>query len=371
MSTRSDISWGEPEEATAEQYELSVGVADAMLQPVADADGARRGVYLAWERLCALGADVLHSLGGGKLHVSHESGRWQVRVQARDALPVSLAALQQLVPALPPITAVLGLSLEGQPVVLDLQQSDVSHVLVCGGENAGKTTLLQSMVLSLAQTNRQARMQLLIIDHAPDDDIRESSVWEPFQQLPHLLSPILRQVVETADALAFLVEEMDYRLRQRVETPAIVVVIDRLVSLLEDGGQPMLDPLVRLAQRGADAGIHLLTATRHPDANVLDNLLRANLNLRIVGQVADARVARAATGLPDSQAEYLLGAGDFLAVAGEDVVQFQAAACAPRDLPHYLRRVRHRRDPVLLAQPLNIRPYLAGADEENGDWLQT
>ena len=361
---RSPSNWKEPppEEELA-HYAWAMDVAGASLEPVAregqplTAQDVARQVKLSWQQLWALGRQALHSFRGADATAAEPAPQWPWPAAAED-FPVALLELLRYVPELPPATAVLGLTPEGQPVLLDLQQGDVTHVLICGQENAGKTMLLQTILLSLALTNRQARLQLLVIDHAPADLPLETSAWDAFNDLPHMLAPVMRQVADSAETLAYLAQEMEYRLRQKVKTPVIVVAVDRLVSLLEDGGQPVLDPLIRLAQRGADAGIHLLAATRRASAESLHNLLRANLTLRLVGQVEDARQAQAASAIAGSQAEYLLGGGDFLAIVGSEPTPFQAAAFGPQDMENCLQRLPQPPTARLTAHPLSTRPHL-------------
>ncbi len=366
---RAQTNWKEPPvEDELAQYEWAMDVAGMSLEPVDSETRPVTGhdvvaqVKQGWQQLWTFGQEVLHSLGVADT-MTGAPERKRSWPETTEDYPVALLELLEYVPELPPATAVLGLTLEGQPVLLDLQQGDVTHVLVCGRENAGKTMLLQTMMLSLALTNRQARLQLVVIDHIPGDLLPEAdasggSTWENFNYLPHMLAPVMHQVTEAADALSFLVQEMEYRLRQKINTPVIVLAVDRLVSLLEDGGQPVLDPLIRLAQRGADAGIHLLAATRRASAESLHNLLRANLTLRLVGQVDDARQAQAAAGIADSQAEYLLGTGDFLAIVGDEPTPFQAAAFGRQDMDNCLQRLQQQPTVRIMAYPLSTRPRL-------------
>ena len=113
------------------------------------------------------------------------------------------------------------------------------------------------------------------------------------------------------------------------------------------------------SQRGADAGIHLLAATRRADDTSLHNLLRANLTLRLVGRVDDARQAQVATGVAGSQAEYLLGAGDFLAIVGDEPTPFQAAAFGPQDMENCLQLLHRQPTARIMAHPVSMRPHLS------------
>jgi S-DNA-T family DNA segregation ATPase FtsK/SpoIIIE len=119
---------------------------------------------------------------------------------------------------------------------------------------------------------------------------------------------------------------MEWRDRRRESAPRVVVLLDELAELVLEGGEGIEAPLVRLAQRGREAGIHLVAATQRPSAAVLSGLLRANFPLRLVGRVTSATDARVAAGRGGTEAHLLEGRGDFLAVgSGAEVIRFQAA----------------------------------------------
>jgi len=93
-----------------------------------------------------------------------------------------------------------------------------------------------------------------------------------------------------------------------------------------DGGSAITDALTRLAQRGREAGIHLVAATQHPSAAILGSVMRANFPLRLVGRVTSAQDARVASGRAGTDAHLLHGRGDFLAISGGDrPIRFQVA----------------------------------------------
>ena len=153
------------------------------------------------------------------------------------------------------------------------------------------------------------------------------------------------------------------RRQQGVKLPTIVLLIDKAAHLLEAGEESVAQPLQVLLRQGAEAGIHCVLSTRRSDTAVITNQLRANLPVRLVGQVPDAIAAQAATGLLDTQAEYLLGQGDFLAVVGGESTHFQAAYLGDYDLHLCLDDLHRNRPLALLAQPLPIRPSLPTDDE--------
>jgi DNA segregation ATPase FtsK/SpoIIIE-like protein len=120
--------------------------------------------------------------------------------------------------------------------------------------------------------------------------------------------------------------------------------------LLETGDSLTRDAVMALVQRGSDVGVHLVMSTQRPQTAVLDNLFKAHISVQIVGRLADSEQARIVTGLQSSQAEYLLGQGDFLAIAGQYMTHFQAAYIGDYDLHLTLQELHRKRVPTLLAQ---------------------
>jgi S-DNA-T family DNA segregation ATPase FtsK/SpoIIIE len=257
----------------------------------------------------------------------------------------------------------MGWSDDDRPVVVDLLKPEATHLLVAGSEGAGKTVLLRTMALSLAMNNKPSRLQLVVIDG--DAAANPSKAYElaPLNYLPHTLTPVVDDVAQAKEILTFLVREAEYRQDQAVTTPAIVVFLDGAAHLLSQKDVAIVEAVRQLVQSGAKAGIHLILSTNEPTASYLDNLFKASFPARITGKVADSAAARAATGQTDSQAEFLLGEGDFIAFAAGGVSHFQAAFIGGSDLLQTLETLHHRRLPVLLAQTTSIRPTLPPAEE--------
>jgi S-DNA-T family DNA segregation ATPase FtsK/SpoIIIE len=114
--------------------------------------------------------------------------------------------------------------------------------------------------------------------------------------------------------------------------PRIVVFIDELADLVMAGGREIEKPLARLAQRGREAGIHLVACTQRPSASVIGGLIKSNFPVRIVGSVASAEDAKVASGLPRTGAERLMGQGDFLVVARGEQFRIQGAYASPSEI---------------------------------------
>ena len=146
---------------------------------------------------------------------------------------------------------------------------------------------------------------------------------------------------------------MEYRQHQGGKTPALVVAIDEVEPLLREGRGPIVAPLMRLLQQGAPAGIHVILSTDSPASPSLDNVLKASLPLRLVGRVANADEARAAAGVTESQAEYLQGYGDFIAILGDTMTPFQAAYIGDAACQRTIQRLKQKDKGSLLAYPID------------------
>jgi S-DNA-T family DNA segregation ATPase FtsK/SpoIIIE len=141
----------------------------------------------------------------------------------------------------------------------------------------------------------------------------------------HLLLGVAGTPEESLAALARVVEVMEKRPLSRDPSPRIVVYVDEMADLCQVGGARVVELLTRIAQRGREAGIHLIGCTQKPSSKAIGSLLKANLPLRLVGRVVSAEDARVASGMAGTGAEKLLGSGDFIAVAMGKVIRFQAA----------------------------------------------
>jgi S-DNA-T family DNA segregation ATPase FtsK/SpoIIIE len=225
---------------------------------------------------------------------------------------------------------------DGAPLLIRLPSPDVAHVLVSGTTGSGKTVLCQTMILSLAMTHRRSQLQFVLVDP-------KWRAFAPFASLPHLMWPVIGDPLEAVHALNELVRIMEMRgmndatgvtpaLRPVASVPRIVVVLDELADLMQVGGRALGAPLTRLAQRGREAGIHVIACTQKPSSQVMGALVRANFPVRLVGKVVSPEDARVAAGIGGTGAEKLAGHGDFLAVASGQVLRFQAAYVGPAEM---------------------------------------
>lgn len=350
-------------ESVFERHQVPSRVAGGQVGPGWIRFDLQTSLAAAMERIQQIKADLTRVLAATSIAVTPQKDRLQIEVAQPAPEAVNLLDLLAVIPPLPPITAVLGWSDDDRPVVVDLLKPEAAHLLVAGNEGAGKTVLLRTMALSLAMNNKPSRLQLVVIDGDAAANPAKAYELAPLNYLPHLLVPVVDDVVTAKDTLAFLVRESQYRQEQMVTTPAIVVLLDGGASLLAQKDPELLQAVRQLVQNGAKAGIHLILSTNDPVASYFDNLFKASFPARIVGKVADSAAARSASGQVDSQAEFLLGEGDFMAIAGGATSHFQAAFIGGTDLHQALETLHHRRLPVLLAQTTSIRPTLQPTEE--------
>lgn len=303
------------------------------------------------EQLRQLRDRLVAALRVPSVHLTREEGRLRVELVQATPPPVDLLTLLDSTESPPPLTAVLGIDDEGYPIWLDFNADEVTHVFIAGSSGAGKSILLQSCLLSLALHTRQAQLQLVVIDPAGRSG-QSGAHLRALDYVPHLMMPVVPNGAAALEALRFIADEVDYRLQHGWRWPRIVIAIDNLDDLVETQRESLHEALGYLLQHGARAGVHLILSARQPRALGFDRLLKSYLTVRLVGQVHDTVTARAASGVRDSQAESLAGAGDFVLLYDEARYYFQAAYVGDYDLRFSLQRLQRPTAPRLLAQSL-------------------
>ncbi|MBI3763298.1 MAG: DNA translocase FtsK [Chloroflexi bacterium] len=279
-----------------------------------------------------LGEELALALGAPDVRVMREGATLAVDMPRPDAGSVRLIPLLRGFRDVPPLTACLGLAVDERPLLIRLPSPDVTHVLVAGMTGSGKTELMRTIALSLALTNRQSALQIALIDP-------KGRGLAPLAGLPHLVAP-LADLNSAAILLRRLAQEMERRDAEGIASPRIVILVDEALDLLMVGGKEVESLLTRIAQRGREAGLHLVVGAQKPSAAAIGGLLKANFPVRLVGKVASADDARVAAGLGSTGAEKLTGRGDFIAVASGQVTRFQAAYVSSDEWRAALARVR-------------------------------
>lgn len=241
-----------------------------------------------------------------------------------------------------PLTLALGKDISGKPVAVDLAR--MPHLLVAGTTGSGKSVGINAMLLSILYKATPEAVRLILID----PKMLELAVYD---NIPHLLTPVVTDMKDAANALRWCVAEMDRRYQlmasigvrnlsgynQKVtqaqtagkplldpfwrpqvseepeyltELPFIVVVVDEFADMIMVVGKKVEELIARIAQKARAAGIHLILATQRPSVDVITGLIKANIPTRIAFQVSSRIDSR--TILDQSGAEQLLGHGDML-----------------------------------------------------------
>jgi DNA segregation ATPase FtsK/SpoIIIE, S-DNA-T family len=286
-------------------------------------------------KVSSLAEELAFSLGVRTARVYREGGVLHVEVPRESPRAVGLAEMCGSLPTVPPFCGVLGIDESGAPLLVRLDSPDVAHLLLAGTTGSGKTVLLRTLLTSLAMHNHPGMLQLALIDP-------KGRGFGPLGALPHVWrnAGVVQEPDAAADLLKALVGEMERRDRLNRNLPRIVVAIDELADLLQVGGKTVGEALQRLTQRGREAGLHVVAATQRPAATLVGGLVKANFPVRLVGSVVSSEDAKVASGIGGSNAERLLGRGDFLLIAKGQVIRFQAAYADARELAGLVARVR-------------------------------
>jgi S-DNA-T family DNA segregation ATPase FtsK/SpoIIIE len=244
-----------------------------------------------------------------------------------------------------PLTVALGKDIGGEPVLVNL--AEMPHVLIAGSTGAGKSVCLNVLVTSLLMRNAPDEVRLILIDPKRVELTH-------YENVPHLITPVVTHPKRASEALAWAVREMELRLetlaiagvrniaaynkaakegtlpplpseslddegrpdgeRQRPTLPYIVVVIDELSDLMMVAPRDVEDAICRIAQMARAVGIHLVVATQRPSVDVVTGLIKANIPSRIAFMVASAQDSRVI--LDAGGADKLVGHGDMLYLPG-------------------------------------------------------
>lgn len=298
-----------------------------------------------------------------------------------------------------PLTFAVGKDISGHAVVGNLAK--MPHLLIAGTTGSGKSVMTNTLISSLLYRNAPSDLKLIIVDPKQVEMAQ-------YEDIPHLLTPIITQTEKALSAMRWAVNEMEKRYtlmaeekvknivdynakmekkaaeeaksaekpteevekggeevvekveqHQSEKMPYIVVLIDEMADLMMTAGKDLEMPIVRIAQKGRAAGIHLVLATQRPEVKVITGLIKANIPGRIafaVGSQIDSRVMLDMTG-----AEKLLGKGDMLMLTTEMMGKprrIQGAWASDDDITKLTAFLREQRGPDynadVVAQPVQI-----------------
>jgi len=277
-----------------------------------------------------------------------------------------------------PLTVAMGLDISGKPVVTDLQK--MPHGLIAGATGSGKSVCINSVLVSLLYKAAPQDLKLLLIDPKMVE-------LAPYNQIPHLVSPVITDVKMATAALKWAVEEMERRYelfahesvrdihrynemavrtrRFSEKLPYIVIVIDELADLMMTSPGDVEDAICRIAQKARACGIHLILATQRPSVDVITGLIKANIPTRIAFSVSSQVDSR--TIIDMSGAEKLLGKGDmlFLENGTSKPVRLQGTFVSDREIDDVVSSVRETAEPEYLFQPEELLRQTETGEEED------
>lgn len=231
------------------------------------------------------------------------------------------------------LSALFGVDTLNRPLVVNIQS--LPHALIGGTTGGGKSVLLNSIAVSLLFKHTPETMQFIIIDPKQVE-------FSGFAGLPHLLRPVVTDPYLAIDTLASVCDMIDQRYKRmaahRVKNaaemglPSVVVMIDELADLIILGKKPVETAIVRIAQLGRAAGVHLIVATQQPTVNVVTGLIKANIPCRIA--LKTATVSNSMVILDGKGAEKLTGKGDALLKLPDRTtpIRFQAPLIESADI---------------------------------------
>lgn len=277
-----------------------------------------------------------------------------------------------------PLTAVLGLDISGKPIVTDLRK--MPHGLIAGATGSGKSVCINSILVSLLYKANPHEVKLLLIDPKMVE-------LAPYNQIPHLVSPVITDVKAATAALKWAVDEMERRYElfahagvreitrfnevaekeknYSVKLPYIVIVIDELADLMMMSPADVEEAICRIAQKARACGIHLIIATQRPSVDVITGLIKANVPTRIAFSVSSQIDSR--TIIDISGAERLLGRGDmlFLENGSSKPVRLQGTYVSDEEIDAIVAHVRREQSPQYLFEQEELLKKSIVTEEED------
>ena len=318
---------------TLENFGIMVEMGEVAIGPTVTQYTLRPAEGVKLSRIVGLNNDLSLALAAHPLRIEAPiPGKSLVGIEVPNR-SISLVGLRSLIEnksfqdAPTPLMISLGRDVAGAPVYADIAR--MPHLLVSGSTGSGKSVNIHTLVASLLYRNGPDTLRFIFVDPKRV----ELSV---YNDIPHLLTPVITDAKKTIQALRWAAKEMDRRYdllsvshardimsfnahiskgSEQEPLPYIVIIIDELADLMSVYPREMEASIVRLAQMARAVGIHLVVATQRPSVEVITGLIKANITSRIAFQVASQIDSR--TILDGAGAEKLLGNGDMLFLAGD------------------------------------------------------
>lgn len=371
-------------ETTLEHFNVNAHVVNAMQGPSVTRFEVQPDMGVKVSKIKSLTDDI-------KLNMAAKDIRMEAPIPGKNAIGIEVpnavskqVGLQEILETKDfqenssPLSVALGLNISGKPIVTDLQK--MPHGLIAGATGSGKSVCINTILLSLLYKANHKQVKFLLIDPKMVE-------LAPYNDLPHLVSPVITDTKAATAALKWAVNEMEERYMKFVgegvrdigrynekltkqgryadRLPYLVIVIDELADLMMVSPQDVEDAICRIAQKARAAGIHLLLATQRPSVDVITGLIKANIPTRIAFSVSSAVDSR--TIIDNNGAEKLLGKGDMLFVenGARQAQRIQGAFVSDEEIERVVEHVKQTAPPEYLFQHEDLLERRESEEEED------
>jgi len=265
------------------------------------------------------------------------------------------------------ISVPLGLDVAGKAKITDINK--MPHILICGQTNSGKSVCINSWICTLLFRSSPDEVKLILVDPKRVE-------LTPYNDIPHLLQPVIVEPEKVLAALKWAVSEMENRYKQLTEAgvrnidsfneksgfvsmPYIIIIVDELNDIMMSSPTEVEEAICRIAQMARAVGIHLVLATQRPSVNVITGLIKANIPARIAFAVSSMMDSRVILDTPG--AEKLLGRGDMLFIPPDlaKPVRIQGCFVSDKERDNLIDFVKKQRSPTynndVVSQQVAIR----------------